>query len=169
MERMRRPVLLVVMVILTMSAAIAWGIGLAGASGTRVGFRSHLGVAPVLLRPESGPCLGATGSSITHVIVLVEENKSETIVKKAVMKIVAWLIPGAGFIDAIITMYDAILVFIDKLKKIAQVVMAFLDGSTIRAHQKAAGAAKKGDLQRSGINVKRLAAPVAASPPRPRS
>ena len=39
----------------------------------------------MLLRPESGPCLGATGSSITHVIVLVEENKSETIVKKASM------------------------------------------------------------------------------------
>ena len=36
--------------------------------------------------------------------------------------------------------------------------MAFLDGTTIRAHQKAAGAAKKGDLQRSGTRVRRLAA-----------
>ena len=45
--------------------------------------------------------------------------------------------------------------------------MAFLDGTTIRAHQKAAGAAKKGDLQRSGTSVKRLAAHAAASPPRP--
>ena len=45
--------------------------------------------------------------------------------------------------------------------------MAFLDGTTIRAHQKAAGAAKKGDLQQSGISVRRLAAHVAASPPRP--
>ena len=42
--------------------------------------------------------------------------------------------------------------------------MAFLDGTTIRAHQKAAGAAKKGDLQRSGTSVKRLAALGAASP-----
>ena len=33
--------------------------------------------------------------------------------------------------------------------------MAFLDGTTIRAHQKAAGAAKKGDLQRSETSVKR--------------
>ena len=47
--------------------------------------------------------------------------------------------------------------------------MAFLDGTTIRAHQKAAGAAKKGDLQHSGISVKLLAAHVVASPPRPPS
>jgi transposase len=45
--------------------------------------------------------------------------------------------------------------------------MAFLDGTTIRAHQKAAGAAKKGALQRSGTSVKRLAALGAASPPKP--
>jgi transposase len=56
-----------------------------------------------------------------------------------------------------------------------QLGMAFLDGTTIRAHQKAAGAAKKGDLQRSGTSVRRLAAPaagwqsLAANPPRPPS
>src|SRR6201993_3780900 len=47
--------------------------------------------------------------------------------------------------------------------------MAFLDGSTIRALQKAAGGAKKGDLQQSGTSVRRWAAPAAASPPRPLS
>ena len=47
--------------------------------------------------------------------------------------------------------------------------MACLDGSTIRAHQKAAGAAKKGDLQQSGTSVKRWAAHAAAFPPRPAS
>src|ERR671921_3023672 len=47
--------------------------------------------------------------------------------------------------------------------------MAFLDGTTIRAHQKAAGAAKKRDLQQSGTSVKRLAAHAAASPPKPAS
>ena len=45
--------------------------------------------------------------------------------------------------------------------------MAFLDGTPIRAHQKAAGAAKKGDLQRSATSVRRLAAHGAASLPRP--
>lgn len=45
--------------------------------------------------------------------------------------------------------------------------MAFLDGSSIRAHHKAAGAARKGDLQRSETAVKRLVALVAAMGPRP--
>src|ERR687884_1984355 len=54
-------------------------------------------------------------------------------------------------------------------RKGLQLGMAFLDGTTIRAHQKAAGAAKKGDLQQSGISVRRWAARAAASPPRPPS
>jgi len=45
--------------------------------------------------------------------------------------------------------------------------MTFLDGTNIRAHQKAAGAAKKGGLQRSATSVRRLAAHVAASAARP--
>jgi transposase len=45
--------------------------------------------------------------------------------------------------------------------------MAFLDGSSIRAHQKAAGAARKGGLQRSETSVRRLAALVADMGPRP--
>jgi transposase len=35
-----------------------------------------------------------------------------------------------------------------------QLGMTFLDGTSIRAHQKAAGAARKGALQRSGTSVK---------------
>src|SRR4051812_4326540 len=45
--------------------------------------------------------------------------------------------------------------------------MAFLDGTTIRAPQKAAGAIKKGELRRSGTSVRRWAARAAASPPKP--
>jgi transposase len=44
--------------------------------------------------------------------------------------------------------------------------MAFLDGTSIRAHQKAAGAARKPTLRRSGALVKRLAVLVAAMAPR---
>src|ERR671911_814285 len=36
-----------------------------------------------------------------------------------------------------------------------QLGMTFLDGTSIRAHQKAAGAARKGDLKRSGMSEKR--------------
>ena len=45
--------------------------------------------------------------------------------------------------------------------------MVFLDGSNIRAHQKAAGAAKKGDLEPDAIRVRLLAGHVVAMAPRP--
>jgi transposase len=45
--------------------------------------------------------------------------------------------------------------------------MTFLDGTSIRAHQKAAGAAKKARHQRSGTSVRRLVARVGAMAPRP--
>jgi transposase len=49
----------------------------------------------------------------------------------------------------------------------AQLGMTFLDGTNIRAHHKAAGAARKGTLQHSTILVKRLAALVAGMEPKP--
>jgi transposase len=45
--------------------------------------------------------------------------------------------------------------------------MAFLDGTSIRAHQKAAGAALKGGRGRSGTRVRRSADLAAAMAPRP--
>ena len=47
-----------------------------------------------------------------------------------------------------------------------QLGMTFLDGTSIRAHQKAAGAAKKAALQHNETIVKRLAGLVAAMAPR---
>ncbi len=47
-----------------------------------------------------------------------------------------------------------------------QLGMTFLDGTSIRAHQKAAGAAKKPALQRNGTIVRRLAGLAAAMAPR---
>ena len=45
--------------------------------------------------------------------------------------------------------------------------MAFLDGTSIRAHAKAAGASKRGDLARAAAKVKRVGDLVAAMAPRP--
>src|SRR3954464_6938048 len=44
--------------------------------------------------------------------------------------------------------------------------MTFMDGTTIRAHHKAAGAEKRGPTARSATAVRRLAALVAATAPR---
>lgn len=51
----------------------------------------------------------------------------ETVIKKAVPKLIAMFIPGAGFISAIISIYDTIMVFVEKISKIIQVVVAFID------------------------------------------
>jgi transposase len=50
-----------------------------------------------------------------------------------------------------------------------QLGMAFLDGTSIRAHHKAAGAPKKGEARDSGTGGKRWAARAAALAPRPAS
>ncbi len=47
-----------------------------------------------------------------------------------------------------------------------QLGMTFLDGTSIRAHQKAAGAARKGALQRSGTGVKPWAVRVVGMGPK---
>ena len=49
----------------------------------------------------------------------------------------------------------------------AELSMAFLDGTSIRAHAKAAGAVKEGELARAETSAKRLAALAAATAPRP--
>ena len=48
-----------------------------------------------------------------------------------------------------------------------QLGMVFLDGTSVRAHQKAAGAARRGALKLSETIAKRLAALVAGMAPRP--
>lgn len=67
----------------------------------------------------------------------------ETIVKKAVMKVVSLLVPGGAFVQAIVSIYDTIMVFIDKLSKIIQVAKAFLDSMMDIVSGKLDGAAKK--------------------------
>jgi hypothetical protein len=52
---------------------------------------------------------------------------TDTIVKKAIPKIVSMFIPGAGFISAILSIYDTVMVFVQKLSKIIAAVTAFID------------------------------------------
>jgi Domain of unknown function (DUF4157)/Novel AID APOBEC clade 1 len=49
------------------------------------------------------------------------------IVQKAIPKLVAMFIPGAGFISLILTIYDTVMVFVNKIKQIIAVVTAFID------------------------------------------
>jgi hypothetical protein len=52
---------------------------------------------------------------------------TETIVTKAIPKLIAMFIPGAGFVSAIVSIYDTIMVFVNKIKQIIAVVTGFID------------------------------------------
>jgi Domain of unknown function (DUF2431)/Domain of unknown function (DUF4157) len=75
----------------------------------------------------------------------------ETVVKKAVAKVLSMLVPGGAFIQAIISIYDTIMVFIDKLAKIIQVAKAFLDSLIEIVSGKIEGAAKKVENTLAGL------------------
>ena len=66
---------------------------------------------------------------------------TDTIIQKAIPKLISLFIPGAGFISAIISIYDTIKVFIEKLAKIVAVVKAFVDSIVAIAAGQIAGAA----------------------------
>jgi hypothetical protein len=68
---------------------------------------------------------------------------TDTIIKKAIPKLIALFIPGAGFISAIVSIYDTIMVFVQKLAKIAATVKAFVDSIVAIAGGQIEGAAAK--------------------------
>jgi hypothetical protein len=75
----------------------------------------------------------------------------ETVVKKAVAKVLSLLVPGGAFIQAIISIYDTVMVFIAKLKKIIQVAMAFLDSMMAIANGAIGAAAAKVESVLAGL------------------
>ncbi|HWD28614.1 MAG TPA: DUF4157 domain-containing protein [Rhizomicrobium sp.] len=76
---------------------------------------------------------------------------TDTIVKKAIPKIISMFIPGAGFIPAIISIYDTVMVFVEKLTKIIQVVKAFVDGIVAIAQGNIGPAAAKVESTLAGL------------------
>ena len=76
---------------------------------------------------------------------------TETIVKKAVEKVVSLLVPGGAFIEAIISIYNTVKVFLEKLQKIIQVVTAFLDSMMEIASGAIGGAANKVESTLAGL------------------
>lgn len=61
------------------------------------------------------------------VITGITDFVVDMVVKKAVPKLIAMFIPGAGFISAILSIYDTVMVFVNKIKTIIQVVTGFID------------------------------------------
>jgi len=68
---------------------------------------------------------------------------TEAVVTKAIPKLIAMFIPGAGFISAIISIYDTVMVFVNKISKIIQVVTAFINSIVAIAQGNIGAAASK--------------------------
>lgn len=75
----------------------------------------------------------------------------DTVVKKAIPKLISMFIPGAGFISAILSIYDTIMVFVNKLSKIIQVVKGFIDSIVAIAAGQIAPAAQRVENTLAGL------------------
>jgi hypothetical protein len=75
----------------------------------------------------------------------------ETVIKKAIPKLVSMFIPGAGFVSAILSIYDTIMVFVEKLSKIVQVVASFVDSIVAIAGGAIDAAAKRVESALAGV------------------
>jgi len=76
---------------------------------------------------------------------------TDTIIKKAIPKLVSLFIPGAGFISAIVSIYDTVMVFVQKLAKIAAVVKSFVDSIVAVANGQYEGVAAKVESTLEGL------------------
>jgi hypothetical protein len=75
----------------------------------------------------------------------------DAVVKKAIPKLIAMFIPGAGFISAIISIYDTVMVFVNKLAAIAAVVKSFVDSIVAIAQGEIGGAAARVEKALAGV------------------
>jgi hypothetical protein len=75
----------------------------------------------------------------------------DMVVKKAIPKMIAMFIPGAGFISAILSIYDTIMVFVNKISKIIQVVTGFIDSIVNIAAGNIGAAATKVETTLAGL------------------
>ncbi len=67
----------------------------------------------------------------------------ETIVEKAIPQLLAMFVPGAGFIGAILSIYNTIKSFMEQLAKVAAAIKAFVDSIVAIAKGQIEGAANK--------------------------
>ncbi|MEA2894737.1 MAG: hypothetical protein QOJ84_352 [Bradyrhizobium sp.] len=75
----------------------------------------------------------------------------DAVVKKAIPKLIAMFIPGVGFIAAIMSIYDTIKAFVQKISKLVQVVKEFVDSIVSIAGGEIATAAARVENALAGV------------------
>ncbi len=93
----------------------------------------------------------ALGDLQSMVIGGITDLVVDTVTKKAIPKLLAMFIPGAGFIAAILSIYDTVMVFVNKISKIIQVVTGFVNSITAIAAGQIAAAATKVETTLAGL------------------
>lgn len=93
--------------------------------------------------------------SITNLREMVMEQimafVHSRIVQAAITTLVSSLVPGAGFIRAIVSMYDTIMFFVERFRQIAQVAAAFIDSIATIARGNITPAANRTEQTMAGM------------------
>ncbi len=84
------------------------------------------------------------------VLGMILDFVKNSIVTAAVKKIVGMLVPGGAFLTAILAIYDTIMVFVERLKQIAAVVLAFVDSLAAIANGAVGAAANRVEQAMAG-------------------
>ena len=93
----------------------------------------------------------ALGSLQDMVVGGITDLVVDAVTKKAIPKLLAMFIPGAGFISAILSIYDTVMVFVSKISKIIQVVTNFINSITAIAAGNIAAAATRVENVLAGL------------------
>lgn len=75
----------------------------------------------------------------------------DLVVMRAVPKLISMFIPGAGFVSAILSIYETIMVFVNKIAKMVQVVKGFIDSIVAIAGGAIGAAASKVEATLAGV------------------
>lgn len=81
----------------------------------------------------------------------ITDMVSNLVVTRAVPRLIAMFIPGAGFITAIMSIYGTVTTFIAQLSRIAQVITSFLDSMMAIAAGNIAAAATRVETTMAGL------------------
>jgi hypothetical protein len=85
------------------------------------------------------------------VLQMIIDFVKDSVVAAAVKKIVGMLVPGGAFLTAILTIYDTVMVFVERLKQIAAVVASFIDSIAAIAAGNIGAAANRVESTMAGL------------------
>lgn len=113
------------------------------------------GVVAILARDGLAAAWAQIAEHLTNLRELVVEQVTtfvtETVVRRAMVTLVAMLTPAGAVIQAILAAYNTVMFFVDRLRQIAQVAVAFIDSLAAIAAGAIAPAAARVEQTLAGL------------------